>query len=471
MSSVNNETEQPTSGRKKRAYKNLPLELQDIDRRDISSFICALELDAGNDTEELRAQKIIKNNVEISLANLNADQLRLLCRRLGITGASSAKRDACRALIAKLHTINSSAASRSDDPRSVEKQGTNTLLRQINVIFSSEFIERFQELNDGKTRVDHETKNIPKQFWADATLAYNDFEEMEQVVNTEQLGIQNGVWEDVKKITLDISSTEKIKQTTSDLIDILDVSVNLPATNAKLAVGELLLAHATEGKEGVVREIISKFGWRSFVPVPLQEERDNFHRTEEPLYFDEKLIFVNKANHPILQCLIDEKEFDLADVEVMTPDVFKKRVNLLFRIRRKMKDNMTLSGTHDSDPWNFIDHAMNKIPGGRRLPKVGVLYFYLRCQEFPDVDAAFQIFLDDGLKGSTTDVISETGTMRRRESTESDERSSKRAKDEKQRADAYSAVSSMNNISSLIYDEFQRSNKKLAVETKKLRES
>jgi hypothetical protein len=199
MSSVNNETEQPTSGRKKRAYKNLPLELQDIDRRDISSFICALELDAGNDTEELRAQKIIKNNVEISLANLNADQLRLLCRRLGITGASSAKRDACRALIAKLHTINSSAASRSDDPRSVEKQGTNTLLRQINVIFSSEFIERFQELNDGKTRVDHETKNIPKQFWADATLAYNDFEEMEQVVNTEQLGIQNGVWEDVKK--------------------------------------------------------------------------------------------------------------------------------------------------------------------------------------------------------------------------------------------------------------------------------
>jgi hypothetical protein len=253
-----------------------------------------------------------------------------------------------------------------------------------------------------------------------------------------------------KKITIDFSSTEKIKQTISNLIDILDVLVNLPATNATLAVGELLLAHATEGKEGIVREIISKFGWRS----------NNDKNTEQPPYFDEKVVLVNNDNNPIIQCLIQENEYNLSDVDVMTPDVFKKRINLLFRTRRKMRDNMTLSGTHDSDPWNFIDHAMNKIPGGWQLPKVGVWYFYLRCEEFPDVDAAFQIFLDDGLKGSTTDVISETGLMRRRESMDSDERSFKRAKDEKRRADAYSAVSSMNNFSSLIYDESQRSNRR-----------
>jgi hypothetical protein len=144
------------------------------------------------------------------------------------------------------------------------------------------------------------------------------------------------------KNTIDISSTEKIKQTTSDLIDILDVSVNLPATNAKLAVGELLLAHATEGKEGAVREIISKFGWRS----------NNDKNTEQPPYFDEKVVVVNHDNNPIVQCLIQENEYNLADVDVMTPDVLKKRINILFRIRRKMRDNMTLSGTHDSDPWN-----------------------------------------------------------------------------------------------------------------------
>ena len=162
--STNQEIDPATSHKKKRAYKDLPVELQDVDRRDISSFVCAVELDTATDTEELRAQKIIKNNIEISLDGLNVDQLRLLCSRVGITGASSAKRDACRTLIAKLHSINSSAATRSEDPRSMEQQATNTLLRQINVIFSSEFVERFQELNDGKTRVDHKMGNIAKKF-------------------------------------------------------------------------------------------------------------------------------------------------------------------------------------------------------------------------------------------------------------------------------------------------------------------
>jgi hypothetical protein len=113
----------------------LPFELKDADCNDVSSFICTLELDSTTDKEQLQAQKMIKNGVEILLSNLNVDQLRLLCRRIGITGASSAKRDACRALIANLHTINAAAKSRKDDPRSVEQTATNTLLRQIYVIF------------------------------------------------------------------------------------------------------------------------------------------------------------------------------------------------------------------------------------------------------------------------------------------------------------------------------------------------
>jgi hypothetical protein len=364
-------------------------------------------------------------------------------------------------LIAKLHTINSSAASRSDDPRSVEQQATNTLLRQINVIFSSEFIERFQELNDGKNRVDHETGNIAKKFWQNVTLAYNDFEEVEEVINTGQLDTQHQFWEDVRQIKIDVSSREKIQQTTSDLLDILDVAVNLPETNTKRTLGEFLLLHASKGNEGVVKEILAKFGWRSLLPVPAQDptsvlnnEKASAADAMAPLYFDEKLIVVNKANDPIIRDLIDENTFDLSDVDVMTPIVFKKRINLLFRIRRTMKDNMTVSGTHDSDPWNFVDIAMNKIPGGRRLPKVGVLYFYRRCEEFPDVDAAFQTFLDDSLKGSTIEVD-------HRSSTDSDERSSKKFKEEKDKKDAYSSITEMAHYSSQIYDELQRSNKKM----------
>ena len=320
--STNNEREPPTSGRKKRSYKNLPLELQDVNRSDISSFVCALELDGATDTEELRAQKIIKDNIEISLGDLNADQLRLLCRRVGITGASSAKRDACCTLIAKLQSINYSAANRSDDPRSVEQQATNTLLRQINVIFSSEFILRFQGLNDAKGRVDHETANLPRKFWEDVTLAFNDFEEVQEVLDIGQLNVQHQFWEDVRKINIDTSSNDKIKQTMSDLIDILDVAVNLPTANTNRAIGELLLAHASKGIEGVVKEIIAKFGWSSFVTAP--PTTNTATTTEAPLYFDEKTVLVNAANDPIIQDLINEKAYNLSDVDVMTSKVYQK---------------------------------------------------------------------------------------------------------------------------------------------------
>jgi hypothetical protein len=49
------------------------------------------------------------------------------------------------------------------------------------------------------------------------TLAYNDFEEVEEVINTGQLDTQHQFWEDVRKIEIDVSSREKIQQTTSDL--------------------------------------------------------------------------------------------------------------------------------------------------------------------------------------------------------------------------------------------------------------
>ena len=138
----------------------------------------------------------------------------------------------------------------------------------------------------------------------------------------------------------------------------------------------------------------------------------------------------------------------------MTPEVYKKRINLLFRIRQKMRDNMTQSGTHDDDPWNFVDVAMNKIPGGRRLPKVGILYFFRRCEEFPNIDTSFQTFLDNSLKGSTASGV----VVEEQEVLSSDDRSNKKAKLEKDRSDAFASIRSMSAQSARIYDEFHRSN-------------
>ena len=119
---------------------------------------------------------------------------------------------------------------------------------------------------------------------------------------------------------------------------------------------------------------------------------------------------------------------------------------------------MTVSGMHDSDPRNFINIAMNKIPGGRRLPKVGVLYFYRRCDEFPDIDAAFQTFLDDSLKGSTAEDL-DSGLMNEKDDAGSEERLSKKARVDKQKMDAYASVSGMVEFTTKIYEELQRSNK------------
>ena len=91
MSSNNNQNA-PSSGRKKRSYKDLPIELRDISPKDITSITCAVELDKTTDKEILMAQRIVRGDKTIELSSLNVDQLRLLCRRLGITGSSSSKR-------------------------------------------------------------------------------------------------------------------------------------------------------------------------------------------------------------------------------------------------------------------------------------------------------------------------------------------------------------------------------------------
>ena len=62
---------------------------------------------------------------------------------------------------------------------------------------------------------------------------------------------------------------------------------------------------------------------------------------------------------------------------------------------------MTQSGTHDNDPWNFVEAAMRGFTG---VTKIAVYYFFIRCEGVPDIDSVFSPFLDDSLKGSTIDI-------------------------------------------------------------------
>ena len=56
------------------------------------------------------------------------------------------------------------------------------------------------------------------------------------------------------------------------------------------------------------------------------------------------------------------------------------------------------SGTHDSEPYNFVEVAMRGFTG---LTPISVFYFYKQWDEHPDIDSVFQPFMIDALKGNS----------------------------------------------------------------------
>jgi hypothetical protein len=111
-------------------------------------------------------------------------------------------------------------------------------------------------------------------------------------------------------------------------------------------------------------------------------------------------LLIADDSDPHLQELMSDPEINLMQTKQYDTDAFRKKLTDLFHVRRIMKENMTASGTHDSYPWNFVEAAMNKAKKPA-LTKLGVYYFYVRCDEHPDMDAHFQPFLDPMLLGDT----------------------------------------------------------------------
>ena len=103
--------------------------------------------------------------------------------------------------------------------------------------------------------------------------------------------------------------------------------------------------------------------------------------------------------------LQNNSEIDLSLVHQHTSVSFRKKITNLFAIRRLMKKKMAQSGTHDNEPWNFVEASMRDFHG---FTKVSVYSFYMRCESVPDVDAVFQPFLDATIKGSSVELNDES---------------------------------------------------------------
>ena len=113
---------------------------------------------------------------------------------------------------------------------------------------------------------------------------------------------------------------------------------------------------------------------------------------------DEFSTLIVPYEDPVLADLDANEEVDLEQFEQMETNAFRKKCLDLFKVRSIMKENMTKSGTHDSDPYNFVKVAMRGFTG---LTPISVFYFYKRCDEHPDIDSVFQPFMNDDLKGNS----------------------------------------------------------------------
>ena len=55
---------------------------------------------------------------------------------------------------------------------------------------------------------------------------------------------------------------------------------------------------------------------------------------------------------------------------------------------------MTISGEHDSDPFNFVEVAMKKV-GKSGLTILGFYYFFKICDDHSEVDASYSVEMDE----------------------------------------------------------------------------
>ena len=113
---------------------------------------------------------------------------------------------------------------------------------------------------------------------------------------------------------------------------------------------------------------------------------------------DDFATLIVSYGNPILAELVTNEEVDLAQFEHMEMNAFQKKCLDLFKVQSILKENMMKSGTHDSDPYNFVEVAMRGFMG---LTPISVFYFYKWCDKHPDIDLVFQPFMNDTLKGNS----------------------------------------------------------------------
>jgi hypothetical protein len=343
----------------KRKIKAFPSELANVTDEDRSRFGLALELDPNPKSKHygseclvaltVRVKNVENEDVTVDLKTLVVDHLRQLCRNVGVMNCGSANKFDCRKGLATFFSYQDELDRKGISTTSTAARLTSTLCRMVNVVFSEHFVKDFFSVNDKHSRRDHETKKTYKSFWINATLAHNSCLDSElDVVNIPNAGSAATATEDNATTSTNDNPTNYCDNKDSDNESAKD-----------------------------------------------DPDRNNCGDCFSLILNDDDDLHI----HSLLET---DRFINLMEVNQFDTKAFRKKIYDLFKIRRIMQENMTVSGTHDNESWNFVESAMATSGLGGGFTKIAVYYFYKQCEACDGIDAVFQPFLDPAMLGDTT---------------------------------------------------------------------
>lgn len=315
----------------RRKVHSLPPELSLLTDRDRDKFLLVLEVDKTYRSATFGEEFLVAQSVTIPSPNGNisenrlspslplifdlrlfsVENLRKLCTCFGISNSGSLSKFNCRKAIAFSCRYQQSLSNMGIRPTSHASRVTSTVCRAVNVVFSTDFIEDFKSVNNRKSRQDHETRNTFKAFWIRAAIAHNS--------------CMAGTMDDETELVV-------VEKATS------------PARNGEVV--DRVVAERHTANRAIVFDNdddsssdSSGGGGKAFAVDNNSEQQEVVRFTDD---FSTIVVFPVDDEH--LLELVSDPDVNLLSVDQYETKAFTKKIMDLFKVRRKMKNNMTQSG-------------------------------------------------------------------------------------------------------------------------------
>ena len=205
------------ASKKARKAKDLPEGLASLTELTFRKALKArLETDSKESGEVMVAYEVGLNGEEgvIDLTKLTLDQLRKFSKNVGVQYVNNCSKFQCRKALWVLAKYQEQR-ERSGASIAVSDKTTNNIIRLTNIIFSHEFLDFFLELNDAKGRVNHETGDMPKNFWEDVSDAMNGSDDDDDIALQCVIEDEDEHYAEIKLVDLtdfDLMSSAAIKK-------------------------------------------------------------------------------------------------------------------------------------------------------------------------------------------------------------------------------------------------------------------